>query len=128
MLRALLCLACLPSAAGAETVMTSAEFEAWSTGRTLEYHIDGRLWGSEMHLPGRATVDADAGGVCRTGHWYPAGDSICFVYDDSPGPYCWRFLMDGDRVLAEYAGETLSGTILVALTDATVPCEPGLGV
>ena len=41
MLRALFCLACLATAAQAETAMTAAEFEAWSTGRTLDYFVDG---------------------------------------------------------------------------------------
>ena len=49
MLRTLLCLACLATAAQAETAMTAAEFEAWSTGKTLEYDVDGRHRGSEMH-------------------------------------------------------------------------------
>ncbi len=128
MLRAALCLACLPAAAGAETVMSSAEFESWSTGKTLEYYIDGSLWGSEMHLDNRATIDADAGGACRSGHWYPAGDDICFVYDSSPGPYCWRFLRDGDQVIAEYVVDALSESISVTLSDAPIPCDPGVGV
>lgn len=128
MLRAALCLACLPAAAGAQTPMTSTEFEAWSTGKTLEYYVDGSLWGSEMHLPGRTTVDADAGGACRSGRWYPAGDDICFVYDTSPGPYCWRFLMEGNQVFAEFVGDPLPGTISVTPSDAPIPCDPGVGV
>lgn len=128
MLRTLLCLVCLSTAAGAQTPMTSTEFEAWSTGKTLEYYVDGSLWGSEMHLAGRATVDADAGGACRSGRWYPAGDDICFVYDASPGPYCWRFLRDGDQVIAEYVGDPLPGSISVTLSDAPIPCTPGVGV
>ena len=128
MLRAALCLACLPAAAGAETRMSSAEFESWSNGRTLEYYIDGALWGSEMHLADRATIDADAGGACRSGHWYPAGDDICFVYDSSPGPYCWRFLKEGDQIIAEYVGDALSESISVTLSDAPIPCDPGVGV
>jgi hypothetical protein len=128
MLRAVFCLACLPAAAGAQTLMTSAEFEAWSTGKTLEYFVDGSLWGSEMHLADRATVDADAGGACRSGHWYPVGDDICFVYDSSPGPYCWRFLKADEQVFAEYVGGTLPGSISVTLSDAPIPCTPGVGV
>ena len=124
----LVALAFAASTAAAETAMSPAEFEAWSTGRTLDYYIDGSLWGSEMHLAGRATLDADVGGVCRTGLWYPQGDAICFVYDDSPGPYCWRFLKDGDQVRAEFTGEMEAGQILVTLSDAPIPCAPGVGV
>jgi len=128
MRRAVLCLLCLPAAADAETRMSSAEFEAWSTGKTLEYYVDGKLWGSEMHLSGRATLDADAGGTCRSGRWYPAGDDICFVYDASPGPYCWRFLKEDDQVMAEYVGEPLAESISVMPSDAPIPCAPAVGV
>ena len=61
MLRTLLCLLCLSAPALADTAMTAAEFEAWSIGRTLDYVADGAPWGSEMHLPNRATIDADEG-------------------------------------------------------------------
>jgi hypothetical protein len=116
------------TAVAAETAMSPAEFEAWSTGKTLDYFVDGSLWGSEMHLANRSTVDADAGGACRSGHWYPQGDAICFVYDLSPGPYCWRFLKVGDQVIAEFAGELDAGLISVTLSDAPIPCDQGVGV
>lgn len=128
MLRAALSLVCLATAAAAETPMTVAEFEAWSTGRTLDYFVDGALWGSEMHLAGRATVDADAGGICRSGHWYPQGDDVCFVYDLNPGPYCWRFFRHGDQVRAEFLGEAFADTITITLSDAAIPCTPEVGV
>jgi hypothetical protein len=87
--------------ASAETLMTADEFETWSTGKTLDYSIDGTLYGSEMHLPGRKTLDADTGGPCHAGHWFPEGDAICFVYDGDPREHCWRFWRDGVGVLAE---------------------------
>ena len=124
----LVCLLCLSGAAGAETPMTTAEFESWSTGKTLDYFVDGALWGSEMHLANRATVDADAGGECRSGRWYPQGDAICFVYEFSPGPYCSRFLKDGDQVTAEFVGEAFADHIAVTLSDAPVACTPEVGV
>jgi len=128
MLRTLLCLLCLSAPALADTAMTAAEFEAWSTGRTLDYVADGAPWGSEMHLPNRATIDADEGGVCRSGHWYPQGDDICFVYEYDSGPFCWRFLKAGDRVIAEFLGEAFADQITVTLSDAPIPCSPEVGV
>ena len=128
MLRAALCLACLPAASGAETAMTSAEFEAWSTGKTLEYDVDGRHKGSEMHLAGRATVNAHVGKACRSGHWYPSGNLICFVYDTNPGPHCWRFLKVGDQVFAKFAGDDEPQRISVTLSTARNPCDPGVGL
>jgi hypothetical protein len=129
-MRGTLLLLCLAApAAFAETRMSTAEFEAWSTGKTLDYFADGILWGSEMHLTGRATIDADKGGVCRSGTWYPQGDAICFAYDLSPGPHCWRFLKDGDQVFAEHLGDPLAPRYTVTVSDTPVPCpDPDVGV
>ena len=85
--------------------MSAEDFEAWSTGQTLDYYFpDGRLWGSERHLPGRRTLDADADPnattTCREGHWFPEDGAICFVYDGYDGTHCWRFWRDGDGVTA----------------------------
>jgi len=81
-----------------------------------------------MHLANRATIDADEGGVCRSGNWYPQGDDICFVYEFSPGPFCWRFLKEGDQVRAEFVGEAFADQITVTLSDAPIPCTPEVGV
>jgi hypothetical protein len=122
-----------PLPAGAETVMSAAEFEAWSTGKTLTYAQGGAVWGSEAHLAGRATEDQDDDGTCRSGQWFPQADMICFAYADSPGPYCWRFLRDGDEVIAEVAddGDSEDGDSArysVTLSDAPLDCTPRVGV
>lgn len=98
--RLVLALCLLASAASAQTPMTPEEFETWATGRTLDYAVDGNIWGSEAYLPGREVMDADTGGPCRSGHWYPKGGAVCFVYDGLPGEHCWRFWREGDEVLA----------------------------
>lgn len=121
------CLAALP--VQAETPMTAAEFEAWATGHTLEYYAGGALWGSEQHLPGRATLDADADGPCNQGSWKPQADMICYSYNVSPGPHCWRFLRDGDQVLAEIAGDPTAPRYSVRRTDQPLACPaPDVGV
>jgi hypothetical protein len=90
----------LTGAAQAQTPMTAEEFEAFSTGQTLDYFIDGTFWGSERHLADRKTLDADAEGPCREGEWFPKDDMICFVYEGDAGEHCWQFFRDGSRVLA----------------------------
>lgn len=128
-MRLLLALCLAGSAAQAQTRMTAAEFEAWSIGRTLDYHVDGQFWGSEQHLPDRRTLDADVGGACMVGSWYPDGDDICFVYDGSPGPHCWRFWRDGERVEAEIAGNPDAPRAEVSLSDTPLACPgPDVGV
>jgi hypothetical protein len=63
----------LTGTAQAQTPMTAEEFEAFSTGQTLDYFIDGTFWGSERHLADRKTLDADAEGPCREGRVVPEG-------------------------------------------------------
>jgi hypothetical protein len=126
---AALCL--FASAAVAETPMSAAEFEAWSTGRTLDYWVDGAFWGSEMHLSGRRTLDADAEGPCVAGRWFPEGDAICFVYDGSDATHCWRFWREGDRVLTlpVEADPAAEAPIEVTLAPEPLACPgPDVGV
>lgn len=128
MLRPALILALSGTTVEAQTRMTAEEFESWSTGRTLDYRIDGQLWGSEQHFPDRRTLDADAGGACVTGQWYPQGDDICFRYETGPGPHCWSFWRDGDRVLARIAGNPDSPVAEVTISDQPLACPgPDLG-
>jgi hypothetical protein len=128
-MRLALALLLTATAAQAETPMTAAEFEAWSTGKTLDYYIDGTFWGSEQHLAGRTTLDADADGPCNHGEWFPRGDDICFSYEVSPGPHCWRFLRDGNQVLAEILDEPDGQRFVVQTSDAPLACPgPDVGV
>ena len=123
----ILCLAA--SLARAETTMSASEFEAWATGHTLSYFDGERLWGSEQHLPGRATLDADADGPCTRGSWQPRGDDICFSYDASPGPHCWRFLHEGGEVFAELLGQDAAPRYRVTRSKAPLSCPgPDVGV
>jgi hypothetical protein len=120
---------CLGTPALAETPMTAAEFEAWSSGHTLDYYDNGALWGSEQHLPGRATLDADAEGPCREGSWFPQGAEICFTYDASPGPHCWQFMRDGDQVLARSLGDPDAPLYSVRRSETPLACPgPDVGV
>ena len=105
--------------------MTAAEFEAWSTGQTLDYWVDGGFFGSEMHLPGRKTIDSDPGGPCVAGVWFPEGDAICFVYDGSDTQHCWRFWREGADVLAQsVAADPGSSPASVTLAPEPLAC-PG---
>lgn len=87
--------------AAAQTPMTPDEFEHWSTGKTLDYSVDGEVWGSEAYFPDRRVRDADTGGPCRDGFWYSEGDAVCFVYPAYDGTHCWHYWRDGDQVLAK---------------------------
>lgn len=115
--------------AGAQSLMTPDEFEAWSTGQTLDYWIDGVYWGSERHLEGRRTLDADAEGPCREGRWFPRDGMICFVYVGEAGEHCWYFRRDGGVVVAEIAGDTSGFSSEVVIADQPLQCPgPDVGV
>lgn len=92
--------------AGAETPMTAGEFDAYATGKTLDYYEGGEVFGREVYLPGRQVRWAFTADECKMGRWYPEGDQICFLYDGDPEPKCWRIWPDGDGLAAAYATDT----------------------
>ena len=121
----------LTAAAGqAQTLMTSDEYEAWSMGQTLDYAIDGAVYGSERHLPGRKTLDAGLGEPCTEGLWFAQGDAICFVYAAHDATHCWHFWREGDQVLAKPVGEDPGAApreVTVSPTQLSCP-GPDVGV
>ncbi len=97
--------ALIGGASYAQSFMTADEYEAFSSGQTLDYAIDGTVYGAERHLPGRRTLDADLGEPCTEGVWFPQGDAICFEYAGSNDTHCWHFWREGNQVLAQPVGE-----------------------
>lgn len=85
----------------ARTLMTAEEFDRFSLGRTLDYATEGQVRGSEAYFEGRRVRDADSGGPCFDGIWFPQGDAICFLYPAREGLHCWHYWREGDRVLAQ---------------------------
>lgn len=127
-MRPLLALLLTASAAAAQP-MTPEEFEAFASGRTLDYALDGRLLGSEAYFPDRSVRDADTGSPCRAGFWYPDGPAICFVYDGRDGRHCWLYWREGDRVFAKpvnAAPDDPAQTVTPAANP--LACAPEVGV
>jgi hypothetical protein len=119
----------LAAPAQSQTLMSAEEFESWSTGKTLDYAIDGVYWGSEQHFPGRRTRDSDADGTCLDGRWFAQGDAICFVYEGIEGEHCWHFRRDGSVVRAELAADPDAPPAEVTLSADPVSClGPEVGV
>lgn len=130
MLRLALLLTCLAPAAQAQTPMSPEEFDAWSTGKTLDYFRDGQLLGSEAYFPNRTVRDADLGGPCLDGTWHAEGDAVCFIYPARDGTHCWTFWRDGAQVFAKPLASAPEDPAQV-VTEATAPLAcpgPEVGV
>ena len=96
----------LPAPALAETPMTAEEFEAYVTGKTMDYIADGQVFGREVYLPGCKVRWAFTAEECKLGHWFGQGDQICFLYDGDPEPKCWIIWPDGEGLSASYSTDT----------------------
>ena len=124
---AALCLMALPVAA--ETPLSAAEFEARTTGRTMSYAREGRIWGREQYLKGRKVIWAFEGEACKYGIWdEPQPGLICFSYEDAPQEQeCWRFFDRPEGLVAQ--SEFSPEGVLAAMDDsATGMICGGLGV
>lgn len=126
----LLAQAAAAHSASAQTPMSPEEFETWSTGKTLDYAVDGQVYGSEAYFAGRRVRDADIGGPCVDGSWEADGDAVCFVYPARDGTHCWLFWRDGDAVLAKPLNAA-PGDPPQLVTEASAPLScpgPDVGV
>lgn len=113
----------LATSAPAQTLMTTEEFEAWSTGKTLDYSLgnsQGEVYSREEHLPDRRTR-LQIEGTCTEGRWHAESEAICFVYEDFEGLHCWRFWRDGETVSA-----LPTGSFPDSLPDLVTPSEAPL--
>ncbi len=119
-----------PPAQAAEP-MTAAEFESYTTGKTLTYAASGQPYGIEQYLTGRRVQWAYLGDECRLGSWYEQGPLICFVYDGPPdGPQCWTFFNEPGGLRARFEGSDLGSELIeVEQTSDPMACPgPNLGV
>ena len=118
--------------ASAQTPMTADEFEAYVTGRTLTFGMDGQVYGIEEFRPGRQTTWAFMTEECRKGQWFPRDEQICFIYEgDAPGvEHCWIFWKDEGGLGARFMGDG-GGTELYEALNSPQPlvCRgPEVGV
>lgn len=128
-----LALPALPATVAAQSgpPMTAEAFDAYVTGRTLTYGINGTAYGIEQYLPGRRVLWAFVGDQCSEGVWYPQGQDICFRYDDNPDePQCWRFWQTGDGLVAQFTNDGgMTELVEVAQSDRPLVCAgPSVGV
>lgn len=81
---------CLPLEAAEP--MSAAEFERYSTGKTLYFATDGQAYGAEQYLVGRRVIWTFLDGECSEGVWYESRGMLCFRYRHDPeDPQCQSF-------------------------------------
>ena len=116
-LYALFVLAMLSPPAQAQQSLSAAEFEAYTTGKTLFYGRDGAAYGAEEYLDNRRVRWSFLDGKCKDGRWYEEQGQICFVYEDNPDPQCWTFEQGTTGLIARFQGLS-SGTDVYEAQDS----------
>lgn len=121
MIRSVLLMLLLALPVAAQTPMTAQEFEAYVTGRTLTFGMDGAPYGIEEFRPNRRTRWAFIGDECRDGSWFERDEQICFVYDDAPDmEHCWIFWRTERGLGARFMSD-LSDTVLYEVENSSRP-------
>nr|WP_102110473.1 hypothetical protein [Kandeliimicrobium roseum] len=112
------------------TPMSAAEFEAYTTGKTLYFNAGGVSYGVEEYREGRKVRWSFLDGRCKEGQWYSEGEQICFVYEDGTGPQCWTFFRGNGGLRAHFMGDPAGSELYEAQqTDEPMSCMgPDVGV
>lgn len=114
----------------AETPMSAAEFEAYSTGKTLTFGQSGQPYGAEQYLPNRRVRWSYLDGQCQEGQWFEDLGLICFVYDNNPVAQCWSFFETENGLEARFENDPDDVTLYVAResTEPLMCIGPDVGV
>lgn len=85
--------------------ISPSAFRDYVEGHTLYFSEGGTHFGSESFLSGDRSVWRYSDGACVPGRWRAHGAQICFSYADGNDELCWRFLRDGEVLIARLLGQ-----------------------
>lgn len=94
-----------PIGTAAQDLMSAAEFDAYTRGKTFYYGAQGAPYGGEEYLDNRRVRWSFLDGRCQEGEWYEEAGLICFVYEDKPEPQCWSFQRSGGGLVAQFQND-----------------------
>lgn len=114
MKRFILLLSLLAMPVQAAEPMSAAEFEAYTTGKTLYFGQGGQPYGVEEYLENRRVRWSFLDGQCKEGIWYEENDQICFIYEDNPAPQCWTFFAQSGGLVAQFQNDPDATTLYEA--------------
>ena len=122
---------CTALPAFAEPLMSAAEFDAYTRGKTLYYGNGATPYGAEIYLPNRRVRWSFLDGECRDGEWYEADGLICFIYEDRrDDPQCWSFQQGTAGLIARFENNPAVTPLYEASesTEALLCLGPKIGV
>jgi hypothetical protein len=110
--------------------MNADEFDAFTTGRTLNFAVEGQHYGIEEYLPGRRVRWSFLDGRCKDGTWWEEAGAICFAYEGTPEVQCWIMRARGAGLTAIFVSDPPDPTFYEAWeTDEPLYCMgPDIGV
>ncbi len=101
-MRIALCLILVPLTALADEPMSGAEFDAYTSGRTVIYSDGSGPYGAEEYYGNRQVRWSVMDGECIEGEWFEDDHQICFVYDGIAGQQCWEFFETSHGLRARF--------------------------
>ncbi|MFT6674509.1 MAG: hypothetical protein ACJAVM_000692 [Sulfitobacter sp.] len=124
----LLALSALP--ATAQDLMSAAEFDSYTKGKTLFYGREGAAYGAETYLENRRVRWSFLDGECKEGEWYEDAGLICFVYENNSDPQCWSFSEGTRGLIARFENNPLTTELYEAqdVGEQMVCLGPKVGV
>ncbi len=102
----------------AQDQMSAQDFDAYSKGKTFYYGSQGKPYGVEEYFNNQRVRWSFLNGQCQEGRWYEDQGAICFVYENTPTPQCWRFFRSPEGMTAQFEGEDGALTELYQMQDA----------
>ena len=94
----------LAAVAGSDVPISPEEWRALTTGKTLDYHKDGELYGREFYKNEEGdVVFRFPNGQCAEGRWAYAEEKYCFLFGGKL--HCFIHIMRDGEIVKKGGGQ-----------------------